>query len=313
MAKTALAVTRTTLAGAVVGLLDTQLRAALRSAQRRNRLPYVRSALTGAFVDLLVLDCLATVAGRALHLMPGRPATYLDAVDRLAVVLARDVIAALDGVLGMEAHRRDGRHAIFQKHRRDLLAAPLVATGGARRRSTLIPGLPTGEVERDAPDPAALFSLDKPLPDLEFAQLAIARTSPADPLSAITAEELPGALLASYGDQLAAGVRQVHARCRVLPPRDRTPLATPDAFALAGRYALLVAAASCIGVWRHNQRGFVQDPAWLMAALHRLLRRLGEGTAGQPADVEDRLMTELLDRYRAPRSFDLTAVRLGSG
>jgi hypothetical protein len=272
-------------------------------------LPYVRSALTGAFVDLLVLDCLATVAGRALHLMPGRPASYLDAVDRLAVVLARDVIAALDGVLGMEAHRRD---AIFQKHRRDLLAAPLVATGGARRRSALIPGLPTGEIERNAPDQAALFGLDEPLPDLDFAQLAIARSSPGDPLAAITADELPGELLTSYGDQLAAGVQHVQARCRALPPRDRTPLATPDSFALAGRHAVLVAAASCIGVWRHNQRGFVQDPAWLTAALHRLLRRLGESTPSQPADVEDRLMTELLDRHGEPRSFDLTAGRLGS-
>lgn len=310
LARTALAVTRTTLAGATVGLLDTQLRAALDATQRRHRLPYVRSALAGAFVDLLVLDCLATVAGRALHLMPGRPASYLEAVDRLAVVLARDVTAALDGVLGMEAHRRD---AIFQKHRRDLLAAPLVATGGARRRSALIPELPGGETERDSPDPATLFGLSEPLPDLDFAHLATARASPGDPLAAITAESLPGDLLTSYGDQLAAGVRQVRARSRAQPPRDRTPLATPDSFALAGRYAVLVAAASCIGVWRHNQRGFVQDPAWLTAALHRLLQRLGESTLSQPADVEDRVMTELLDRHRARQTFDLTAGRLGSG
>jgi hypothetical protein len=196
---------------------------------------------------------------------------------------------------------------IFQKHRRDLLAAPLVATGGARRRSALIPGLPSGEVERDAPDPSTLFGLNAPLPDLDFAQLAQARFSAGDPLAAITAETLPGELLASYGGRLGLGVRQVEARCKALPPRDRTPLATPDAFALAGRYALLVAAASCIGVWRHNQRGFVQDPAWLTAALHRLLRRLGDATPTQAADVEDRLMAELLERYDERRSFDLTA------
>ncbi|QNE21515.1 hypothetical protein F1D05_30845 [Kribbella qitaiheensis] len=313
LARTALAVTRTTLAGATVGLLDTQLRAAVESAQRRQRLPYVRSALAGAFVDLLVLDCLATVAGRALHLMPGRPASYLDAVDRLAVVLARDVIAALDGVLGIEAHRRDGRYAIFQKHRRDLQAAPLVATGGARRRSALIPELPGGASERDSPDPATLFGLGEPLPDLDFAHLARARASPGDPLAAITAELLPGDLLASYGDQLATGVRQVQARSRTLPPRDRTPLATPDSFALAGRYAVLVAAASCIGVWRHNQRGFVQDPAWLTAALHRLVQRLGESTPSLPADVENRVMTELLARHRDRQAFDLAACHLGSG
>jgi alkylation response protein AidB-like acyl-CoA dehydrogenase len=301
LARTALAVTRTTLAGAVVGLLDTQLRTALESAQQCNRLPDVRSALVGAFADLLVLDCLATVAGRALHLMPGRPACYLSAVDRLAVVLARDVITALDGVLGMEAHRRD---AIFQKHRRDLLAAPLVATGGARRRATLIPGLPGGEIERDSPDPATLFGIDEALPDLDFAGLAAARLSPGDPLSELSAAGLPGAL-ASYGDQLATGVRQVQARSKALPPRDRTPLATPDAFALAGRYTLLVAAASCIGVWRHNQTGFIQDPAWLTAALHRLLRRLGDDPGAQPAEVDERVMAELLARHGDRRAFDL--------
>ncbi|TDU87759.1 alkylation response protein AidB-like acyl-CoA dehydrogenase [Kribbella voronezhensis] len=310
LATTALTVTRTTLAGATVGLLDTQLRSALDAAQRRKRVPYVRSALAGAFVDLLVLDCLATVAARALHLMPGRPASYLEAVDRLTAVLARDVVSALDGVLGMEAHRRD---AIFQKHRRDLLAGPLVATGGARRRAGLIPGLPGGETERDSPEPAALFGLDEPLPDLDFGQLARARLSPGDPLATITAETLPGDLLSSYGDQLAAGVRQVQARCRALPPRDRTPLATPDSFALAGRYALLVAAASCIGVWRHNQRGFLQDPTWLTSALHRLLRRLGEPALNQPVEVEERVMAELLDRHSERRTFDLTAARLSSG
>jgi hypothetical protein len=234
----------------------------------------------------------------------------LEAVDRLAVVLARDIVAALDGVLGVEAHRRD---AIFQKHRRDLLAAPLVATGGARRRTSLIPVLPGGPAERDSPDPAALFGLDEPLPDLDFARLATARLGPGDPLAALTADRLPGELLASYGDQLATGVRQVQARCRALPPRDRTPLATPDSFALAGRYALLVAAASCVGVWRHSRRAFVQDPAWLTAALHRLLWRLGEPALSQPAEVEERVMTELLDRHRDRRTFDLTDSRLGSG
>jgi hypothetical protein len=211
------------------------------------------------------------------------------------------VITALDGVLGMEAHRRD---AIFQKHRRDLLAAPLVATGGARRRATLIPGLPGGEIERDSPDPATLFGLDEALPDLDFAGLAAARLSPGDPLRELSAAGLPGAL-ASYGDQLATGVRQVQARSKALPPRDRTPLATPDAFALAGQYALLVAAASCIGVWRHNQTGFIQEPAWLTAALHRLLRRLGDDPGAQPAEVDERVMAELLARHGDRRAFDL--------
>ncbi|WP_020384990.1 hypothetical protein [Kribbella catacumbae] len=302
LTRTALAITRTTLAGATVGSLDTLLRLAVGSVLERPRLlPYVRSTLVGAFMDLLTLDCLTTVAARALQVSTALPEAYLDAVNRLSVVLTRGIIGGLDGVLGIEAHRRDGRHAIFQKHRRDLLTAPLTASGGARGRSSLLPILPDGATTQDKSSPRALFGLVEQSPQLDLTRLADTSPDLGDPLSVFRRAQYS----VPYADVVVDATARVLARSAALPPRDRTPLATPDTHQLAEQYALLVAARSCLGVWRENQQdAFLRDPTWATGALQRLLRRLGE--PHQQRYAEGDLLDELVARYQRCESFDLT-------
>ncbi|WBQ08253.1 hypothetical protein [Kribbella sp. CA-293567] len=303
LTRSALAITRTTLAGATVASLDTLLRLAVGSALEQPRLlPHVRSALAAAFLDLLTLDCLTTVGARALQAFPTLSGAYLDAINRLSAVLTRQIINGLDGVLGIEAHRRDGRYAIFQKHRRDLLTAPLTASGGARGRSALLPILPDGTTTQTE-EPGVLFGLAESLQPLDPARLAAGSPSLEDPLG--------GFHRAQYGIPNADVVFDVTARvlasCAALPPRDRTPLATPEACQLAEQYAVLVAARSCLGVWQENQQdAFLRDPAWVTGALQRLVGRLGEPNRRQRT-TDEHLLTELVDRHRQRTAFDLTA------
>jgi hypothetical protein len=99
-------------------------------------------------------------------------------------------------------------------------------------------------------------------------------------------------------------------RIAALSPRDRGPLASADTFAVAHRYAVVLAAAACLGIWYHNPghpSGFIRDDTWVIAALSRLARRLGRASASVPPDT---VTAELLDRYHDGRSFDLVGRRL---
>ena len=93
-----------------------------------------------------------------------------------------------------------------------------------------------------------------------------------------------------------------------MPPEDRTVLASPHAYALADRYALVLAGSAVLNVWREQLGGgspFLADPAWPTAALARIARRLGLPVPERTRDEVDWLLGEVLDRYHGERSYDL--------
>ncbi|MGN9759241.1 acyl-CoA dehydrogenase [Streptomyces sp. SD31] len=320
-------VTRAVLPGAAVATLDQQLRTVLDFATERRlyrrtvtELPHARAVLTGAFLDLLAADCLATTVCRALHLLPEQTSVYAAAVKFLVPLLMRDAVDALAVVLGARSFLREGPHAVFQKHLRDLPVASLVHAGGTVCLATIIPQLPRlarrAWLSDDAPAPAGLFRLDGPLPDLDFGRLAVT-AGRQDPLTAtlVTAEAelrtepVLGPLLGRFTDEL----RDLGRQCGELAPRDRTPLAGPVGFELAERYAVLLAAAACVGVWRHNPDhpgAFLRDAAWLTGALGRLAGRLRRAPVpGADAGHAD-VFRELTGRHQRREGFDLVGRRL---
>jgi hypothetical protein len=103
-------------------------------------------------------------------------------------------------------------------------------------------------------------------------------------------------------------------RSEALAPRDRTVAAGPASFDVAERYATVLAASACLGVWRHNQDQpsvFLRDTPWITAVLRRLAHRLGAATAiGAGGGLDQSLFAELRARHTGVRAFDLTAGRL---
>ncbi|OII69237.1 acyl-CoA dehydrogenase family protein [Streptomyces sp. CC77] len=318
-------ITRAALPGMALGAADTALRTVVRFARGRRLhrrtvldIPHARDTLSGAFTDLLTCDSLSLAATRAVHLLPEQTSVYAAAAKYLVPKVLTDVMRELSVVLGARFYLRDGEHGIFQKHLRDLPVLSLGHAGSAACQATLIPQLPrlarrswfTGE-----PAPAALFRPRAGLPDLPYDRLALA--SGQDALSATlvaAADRLPGAppeeravhgLVLHLVDEL----RQVQDASRALAPRDRTALAGPAAYALADRYAVLLAAAAAVGVRQQASPAagdaFLAEPAWLAAALHRLARRLGRRPADLPASVHARLHEEVLRRFHAQTAYDL--------
>ena len=109
---------------------------------------------------------------------------------------------------------------------------------------------------------------------------------------------------------LVGELRRLREDCRALPADDLIALATPQTYALADRYALVLAGAACLGVWQWNSAGppsFLADPAWLVEALMGISQRLGLAVPARESPSMERVLREVLERYHSARSYDLYA------
>jgi alkylation response protein AidB-like acyl-CoA dehydrogenase len=319
-------VTRSVFPGMATGVLDTQLRLATRFALARTLygrpvadLPQARTVLIEAFLDLLISDCLATVAARALHVLPTQTSVYAAAVKYLVPILLHEANYNLSTLLGARSYLREGPYAVFQKNTRDLPVAMLAHASGAACQATVIAQLPRlasrSWLTAEAPPPL-LFRLDEPLPELDFTQLSLSAKG-ADSLSATLLVSRDDADEASMEPELAAlcghfaaELSDLKAQCEALPPRERLATAGPASFDLVDRYATVLAANACFGVWRHNQdhrSQFLRGTPWVVAVLRRLAERLDAGPApGAAHGLEQPLFGELRARHDEGRSFDLS-------
>jgi alkylation response protein AidB-like acyl-CoA dehydrogenase len=327
-------ITRSAVPSMVLGDADTALRTVVGFAVDRQlygrsvrEIPHARATLCAAFLDLLISDCMALAATRAVHLLPDEAAILASATKYLVPKLLGEATYDMSIVLGANFYVRQGEYGAFQKHARDLPMATVGHSGAAACQATIIPQLP--RLARRAwfsgpPAPADLFRVHDGLPALDTDRLVL--VSGGDSLAAslvAAAGELEGA--ADAGEYTAAlravvraltdELRDLREECAGLPPQDRTVLADPRVYGLADRYALVLAGASCLNVWL-NQRGdaatpFLADPAWLVAALLRIGRRLGRDVPRPPEGCSEQVWDELLARTFDDRSYDLYDTPLG--
>ncbi|MFF7354202.1 acyl-CoA dehydrogenase [Streptomyces filipinensis] len=325
----------------VLAGVDTALRTVAAFATRRRDdgrssldVRHVRDVLTGAFLDLLLIDCLALVATRSLHLLPHQMSVYAASAAYLAPRLAAETMDEMAAVLGEESFAVSGTYGMFQKQLRDLPVTSLGHAGSAGRQVSILPQLPhfarhAWFAEREAP--GALFRPHEDLPPLDLPRLSL--LSGSDPLAATLVacttwlesadltergrEDWP--LLRSLAQAFTGELRDLAKAFGEIDPGDRAELASPRNFALADRYTLVLAAAACLGTWREQTNAptdaFLADPAWAFAVLHRLARRLGlplpdpaedrTGGGGPVAACEQRVLAEALDRLHGRRSYDL--------
>ncbi|MFF5005813.1 acyl-CoA dehydrogenase family protein [Streptomyces phaeochromogenes] len=306
-------VTRSALPGMALGTVDTCLRSVLRFALDRRlyrrrvfELPHAAGVLTAAFADLLLCDSLSLAAARTVQLRPEQASVSAAAVKYLVPRLLSRTVRDLSVVLGARFYLREGEHAVFGKHLRDLPVLSLGHAGPTSCLATLIPQLRRLATAPQLEPLDALFTpadATAPPPGIPFDRLTLSATG--DPLTAaLTPEGAPASVRPLLTD-LAADLSAVRDRARTLPPADRTPLASPEAFALAARYAELLGAAAATGVARSAQAGFLSEPSWLGAALHRTACRLGLRAGPVPDRWARPLRHELLSRHEELRTFDL--------
>jgi alkylation response protein AidB-like acyl-CoA dehydrogenase len=323
-------ITRSALPAMAIASLDTALRATLGFALGRRLygttvagLPHARATLSAVFADLLICDALATVASRALHLLPGE-ASVLSATSKYLVPkLLGEAAYDLSVVLGARCYLREGEYAIFEKLRRDLPVLSLSHAGGAICQASILAQLPTlarHAWTREAADPPLeLFRPGSDLPPLRTESLRLTNAGHDSLLPSL--EPACADLLAHEGSQLARDVaRTLRRHLRVLreesaqlAPIDRTAFAAPRAFGLTHRYALLAAAGACLGIWRTHREDdsrFLSERSWVLATLTRISGRLDGTELLPPADIREHMFAELSSRHHTVHSFDLDAVPL---
>lgn len=311
-------ITRAILPGLAVGPVDTALRTVVRFAASRHLyggtvldLPHARETLAGAFIDLLTVDALATAACRSLHLLPEQSSVHSAAAKYLAARLLTGTMDDLAVVLGARHYLREGEHAIFGKHLRDL---PVVSLGHASEAACLLaivpqlPALARHAWHNPAAPPPSLFDTTATLPPLYFDRLSLATGGHDDITGLILTAQVRDIQLDGLVDDLRTQLRMLATEASTIPPPQRGPLADATTFALAVRHTLLLAAAAGVGVWQAGcarDDPFLGDPRWLVAALTRLHGRLSGRAAALPPAATDWLLRELIRRERDGISFDV--------
>jgi alkylation response protein AidB-like acyl-CoA dehydrogenase len=310
--------------GTVLAAVDSVLRQAVRAAAEHR--PQHRPArrwrrtLSGVFADLLACDAMAVTGLRALSLLPQQAYLLAAAVKYTMPDLLREDLEELATVLGARGYDRGPLNGSFQKLARDLPVAGLGHSGTAVCQAVLVPQLPVLARTtwfRSPEPPAELFLPGAPLPPFDARRLTHSGTD--DLLTATlvaAAGRLEGsrshgplhAALAELAQIFVGELRLLRTRCAALSPAGGTAF-DPQACALVDRYALVLAAAACLGVWegRAGTDSFLQDPAWAVLALGRIARRLGAAVPEVPAEAERAVLAQVLERCRTGRSLDLYA------
>ncbi|MCY0935109.1 acyl-CoA dehydrogenase [Streptomyces sp. H34-S4] len=280
--------------------------------------------LTGVFADLLACDSMATVALRSLSLLPERTHVLAAAVKYVVPDLLREDLEALASVLGSHGYEHGSpQYGSLDKLVRDLPVAGLGHAGTAACQAVIVPQLRSLAERswfRAEEPPSELFRRGSDLPALDYRLLGIANGD--DFLSASligSAARLAGtravgghmAALGELAETFVNELRGLRAQCLRIP-QDRAALTDPAVVVLGDRYAMILAAASVLGIWEGQDGSdpFLADPAWAVLALTRLGRRLGIAVPELPDGVLDQVLKELVGRYVAGRSCDLDGRRL---
>ncbi|CAM5421515.1 acyl-CoA dehydrogenase family protein [Streptomyces avidinii] len=317
--------TRIALPGMTLGLLDTALRTALRGALGRRLyagtaadLSLSRTVLAEAFADLLLADAFVTVAARAAHTAPGQSTVYASAVKLLVPALVMGAVSRLSELLGSQFYLRAAEQPLFQKLQRDVLPSAFGHASRVSCQAALLPQLPltvrrTWSAEDGPALPPTTFRPGEPLPPLDFGALKVTAGG-RDPLSRslLQGAERPtgrgeDAELAARASQYATEIRALSAEAARLTPDQLGPAAPPHAFDLTTRWAGVLAAAACLGLWWERPgdgQGPGAEPAWVLAALHRLGVHTGRHHDPLPEPLSEFLYAELLRRHDAGLTFD---------
>ncbi|AHH98380.1 acyl-CoA dehydrogenase family protein [Kutzneria albida] len=307
---------RVMVTGLALGCADTALRLTTDFALGRDifgrrvaDLPVSRRALAGCFADLLIAEVVATCAARSLHTAPEQSSVFSSVAKYLVPVLLERTVTELATVLGARHYLRDHpRYGMFQKARRDMLIATF-ADGNALVNLKNIalqvnrllgngfgPGSPVTDRAR------TLFDWDRELPAYrpwaaepfsrgqDDAVRSVGASLDVLRARAMTTQGLDahrwqrcvrlGELLVGQAERMAVEVAELRHHGQ-----------SAELFDLAERYALVHAAAVCLGHAAHSAdwlRGTpLAGPVPVLLGLERIwLKFQPHQRFGTPEDVD---------------------------
>jgi alkylation response protein AidB-like acyl-CoA dehydrogenase len=298
--------TRTMIAGMCLGGADSALRIALSWARSRRlygdeiyRISAVRELLVGAFVDILVCECVSISAARALTAAGSRVALWSAVTKFFVPVTCEAIIRDLAVVMSARYYLRESvACGMFQKIARDvdiasifegtqLIQLALIASQLAHAS----PGM--GNDDEDG-RLDAVFSLGSQAPSWDPADGRFRIATRTDDTSETLGASLDALNLlreSSSVDQdvldsaialcveLRTADEELRAEIGAFRDERRGARAMPAiGFGVARTHCVVHAAAVCLRMWLSNREllgGSFSEGKWLVLSLERLLDRLG--------------------------------------
>jgi alkylation response protein AidB-like acyl-CoA dehydrogenase len=340
--------TRTIVPALSLGAADTALRTTLKFAVSRKlygrpvfSIAHTRRLLVDAFIDLLIGDCVATTAARALHAAPEQMSLWSAVAKYYVPTMVEDVIKSLGIVLGARHYLREGHDwGVFQKMFRDQAIASVfdgstivnlssvsqqlskLATN--RRRSTSEGNAMSSRLK-------AIFSLDSPLPHFAPERLELVNRGKDDILQGLDIALDHLASIGSAGSiensvmtrivtltrELVAAVNELDECVKRVAGGAGSPFnQSPELFRLAKRHCQLHAAAACVMLWVHQRAdlpAFISSGVWLVLSLDRILKSVQPQREQLDREYREVAAQELCRLYQENRLFALVPFQLAEG
>jgi alkylation response protein AidB-like acyl-CoA dehydrogenase len=345
-------ITRTLCASLSLGAADTALRVTLDFACSRQlygdsafAIPVVQQQLTNAFLDIMICECVAISAARAIHVVPEQMSVWSAVVKYFVPTTVENLIHDLARVLGARYYLRETHwDGIFQKMVRDnaivglfdgstavnLYAIALSQKHFAKYRKRLETNQPN-LLENNLED---IYSLIQDLPKANISKLELFNQGYNCTIQGIehTLTRLQSLssrqegnldmlnIMTAYVEKIINSIEELNTSFNILTSL-KSYKESPEIFNYAKHFCTLHAAIACINMWLYNQHDvsdFFKKGEWLVLCLKRILSSsisLEESTKTH-ADItlplyEDNLSYELQDLYIKNKLFSIIPIQLG--
>jgi alkylation response protein AidB-like acyl-CoA dehydrogenase len=303
-------ITRPLCSALSLGAADTALRLALRFALERRiynntvfALPTASYELTRGFTDILICECLALFAARALQVLPEQMSLWSAITKYFVPTLLEETVRNCATILGARYYLREHYcYGIFQKIVRDIAIVGLF-DGSSHVNLNIIAGqlgqlTQYGKAAEGVPPAAEVLAnleqvctLRRTMPDFDPGKLLMTNRG-RDELQRglLLAEEQLDAQLEGAGvprtvatdlrlliQRFAHERRNLERVVRGLVLKQEDMRVSVKGFALSKTYCILHAAAACYYIWLFNRSSLNDAFAsgeWLVLCLSRLLKML---------------------------------------
>ncbi|GAA4598135.1 alkylation response protein AidB-like acyl-CoA dehydrogenase [Actinoplanes octamycinicus] len=319
--------------GLAMGCADTALRTTLDFAVEREifgervaDIPYSRGQLVECFAELLIADAMAAGAVRALQVAPKQVSVWSSAAKYLLPTMLDRAVGQLAVVLGARHYLRTGPHALFQKMARDLPVANFADGNTVVNLKNIVAQLgqlldtaaTAGDERRAAAAVTAreLFDLRPPAAAYEPWTQELNNRGIDDAVLALP-ESVAGLRdrgwtgPAKLGEQFLGELDRMRAELTALRAAwGRAAPRRPEAYELAKRYCVVLAAASCVHLFRFGREVIdprLADPAVLHVCLARLWQVLHPTAPLAEPEAVEHTARALLTLHQEGRSFGFRA------
>ncbi|MEC4812784.1 MAG: acyl-CoA dehydrogenase [Scytonema sp. PMC 1069.18] len=339
-----LQITRTICAGLSLGAADTGLRSTLDFALSRKlygdsvfAIPHAQKLLVDAFLDILICDCVAIAVSRGLHIVTDQMSVWSAIVKYFVPTTVEKVLHNLSIVLGARYYLRETHWwGIFQKMVRDSAIVSLFDGSTVVNLHAIVLQLKYLAKQRERIDIDRrkelsknlenIFSLDKPLPELNPNQLELFNRGNDEVLQGldITLAELK-TLQESAEVESEVMERVITLSIDILNllkkqdeilknlPNSKGHSEPPEFFELAQQYCNLFAASACIHMWIHNRTqlgDFFAKGEWLVLCLERLKMSFHHTPSSLPVSYRQNVAQELLNLHKQDKLFSIVPIQL---